>query len=307
MKKQTTVPRRCSRLFALLIGTALLATTAVPAFAAELLAGVADETKLVLFMSDDPEDVNVVKIKGLQRRERILGLDVRPLTGELYALGSSRRLYTINHLTGRATAIGLAPFTNVMVGTEFGFDFNPTVDRIRIVSNAGLNIRVNPTNGLLAAIDGPLAYGTTDTNAGVSPRVVAAAYINNDTNPATATTLYDIDSSLDILAIQNPPNSGTLVTIGPLGYDVKNTVGFDVAGSDGTAYASLVIKKSRGHGRHHDDDDNDGDHDFWQSSRGSSDRASLFTINLATGAATYVGRIGGPKPLTALTALGAVE
>lgn len=303
MKKQNTVPRRCSRLFALLTGAALLATTAVPAFAAELLVGVADETKLVLFMSDDPEDVKVVKIKGLQRREEILGLDVRPLTGELYALGSSARLYTINHLTGRATAIGLAPFTNVLAGTSFGFDFNPTVDRIRIVSNAGLNIRVNPTNGLLAAIDGTLAYATNDTNAGVSPRIVAAAYINNDTNPATATVLYDIDSSLDVLVIQNPPNSGTLVTVGPLGYDVKKTVGFDVAGSDGTAYASLVVKKSRGHGKHDDDDDDD----HWKPSRGASDRAHLFTIDLLTGAATHVGKIGGPKPLTSLTALGAVE
>jgi hypothetical protein len=297
MKKQTTVPRRCSRLFALLTGAALLGTAA-PAFAAELLVGVADETKLVLFLSDDPDDVKVVKIKGLQRREEILGLDKRPLTGELYALGSSARLYTIDHLTGRATAIGLAPFTNELVGTKFGFDFNPTVDRIRIVSNAGLNIRVNPTNGLLAAIDGNLAYATNDTNAGVLPRVVAAAYINNDTNPATGTVLYDIDSSLDVLAIQNPPNSGTLVTVGPLGYDVKKTVGFDVAGSDGTAYASLVVKKNK-----KDDDGDDHDKKF----RGSSDRAHLFTIDLLTGAATHVGKIGGPKPLTALTSLGAVE
>ncbi len=296
MKKQT-VPRRLARLSTLLASAALLVTAAAPAFAAELLVGVADETKLVLFLSDNPDDVKVVKIKGLQRREEILGLDKRPLTGELYALGSSARLYTIDHLTGRATAIGLAPFTNLLVGTKFGFDFNPTVDRIRIVSNAGLNIRVNPTNGLLAAIDGSLAYATNDTNAGVSPRVVAAAYINNDTNPATGTTLYDIDSSLDVLVVQNPPNSGTLVTVGPLGYDVKKTVGFDVAGSDGTAYASLVVKKNK---RDNDDDDHA------KSSRGSSDRASLFTIDLATGTATHVGKIGGPKPLTALTSLGAV-
>lgn len=304
MKKQNTVPGRFFRMFALLTCLILLSTTVVPAFAAELLVGVADETKLVLFSSDEPDDVKVVRIKGLQRREEILGLDVRPLTGELYALGSSARLYTINHLTGRATAIGVAPFTNELVGTKFGFDFNPTVDRIRIVSNAGLNLRVNPTNGLLAAVDGNLAYATNDTNAGVSPRVVGAAYVNNDNDPATGTVLYDIDSSLNTLVMQNPPNSGTLVTVGPLGYDVKKTVGFDVAGSDGTAYASLVVKKSRGHGKHRDDDDDD---DYWKPSRGTNDRAHLFTVDLLTGAATHVGKIGGPKPLTSLTSLGALE
>ena len=33
-------------------------------------------------------------------------------------------------------------------------------------------------------------------------------------------------------------------------------------------------------------------------------RATLFTINIATGAATEVGKIGGPWPLTSLTAIG---
>ena len=91
---------------------------------------------------------------------------------------------------------------------------------------------------------------------------VGVAYTNNFAG-ATTTTLYGIDSNLDILTIQNPPNNGTLNTIGPLGFDTSGSVGFDIA-TAGTAFASLSV----------------------------SGLAGLFTINLATGAATPVGSIG---------------
>ena len=41
---------------------------------------------------------------------------------------------------GAAIAVG-APFTPGTDGTAFGFDFNPTVDRIRVVSDTGQNLR----------------------------------------------------------------------------------------------------------------------------------------------------------------------
>ena len=92
-------------------------------------------------------------ITGLQMSETILGIDMRPLTGQLYALGSGSRLYTINMASGAATAVGTGPFDTVLKGTSFGFDFNPTVDRIRIVSDMGQNLRVNPITGVIAAVD----------------------------------------------------------------------------------------------------------------------------------------------------------
>src|SRR5688572_20440619 len=150
----------CSRIA---VVAALLAGAGAQVSAAEMLAGVSANGRLVLFSSADPEDVAVVPVTGLGAGEEIIGLDVRPLTGELYALGSSARLYTIDPFTGAASSIGSGPFTNALNGTSFGFDFNPTVDRIRIVSDAGLNLRVNPTNGLLAAVDGRLAYATNDS------------------------------------------------------------------------------------------------------------------------------------------------
>jgi hypothetical protein len=40
-----------------------------------------------------------------------------------------------------------AVFMPVLAGTSFGFDFNPTVDRIRLVSDSGQNLRLNPNSG----------------------------------------------------------------------------------------------------------------------------------------------------------------
>ena len=49
------------------------------------------------------------------------------------------------------------------------------------------------------------------------------------TSPGTTSTLLnDIDSKLDILATQNPPNDGTLNTVGALGVDTGDLVGFDI-------------------------------------------------------------------------------
>ena len=273
-----------SSLLPALAASALLAGTLVPATAAEWLAGIAANGRLVVFPSDDPEDVTVMKIRGLEDGEKLLGIDVRPLNGQIYALGSTSRLYTIDWETGQATAVGSAPFTTLLNGEKFAFDFNPTVDRIRIMSDSGQNLRAHPDTGAIAAVDASLAYAAGDAGFGTVPAVTACAYTNNDNDPLTGTTLYDIDAARDTLVIQNPPNAGTLNTVGPLGVDTADITGFDIAGSDGTAYASLVLRKDKK----------------------KNLRASLFTLDLATGTATLVGKIAGPWPLTSLTAIGPV-
>src|SRR5207249_1823786 len=78
--------------------------------------------------------VTSVPITGLQAGETIVGLDVRPATQQIYGVGSTSRLYTLDPLTGAATQVGTAgAFT--LNGTAFGVDFNPVPDRIRVVSN----------------------------------------------------------------------------------------------------------------------------------------------------------------------------
>jgi hypothetical protein len=131
-------------------------------------------------------------------------------------------------------------------GTQFGVDFNPTVDRLRIVSDTGQNLRANVADGT-TTVDGPLNYLGPPP---VSPAlgVTGVAYTNNDADPNTATTLFDIDTSLDQIAVQAPPNAGTLNPTGKLGVDASSPVGFDIYSSidstgttvDNDAFASLT-------------------------------------------------------------------
>ena len=74
------------------------------------------------------------------------------------------------------------------------------------------------------------------------------AYTNNDADPNTATTLFDIDTSLDQVTVQAPPNAGTLNPTGKLLVDVSSPVGFDIYSTivssgttvDNDAFASLT-------------------------------------------------------------------
>jgi hypothetical protein len=239
------------------------------------LFGVNTSNQLVRFESETPGTlINLGAITGLQTGETILGIDFRPATGQLYGLGSTSRIYVINRTNAVATAVG-GQFSTVLAGTDFGFDFNPTVDRIRIVSNTGQNLRVNPNNGAIAAVDGPLNPGT--------PQVTAVAYTNSF-GVSTTTTLYDIDTNTDRLLIQSNPNAGTLTDVGALGVDFQNVNGFDIATGNlnttpsNTAYA--VTSNNLGN-------------------------PQLYTINLTSGAATAAGSIGGVTNLIPLRGLAA--
>lgn len=226
--------------------------------------GVTTSNQLVRFDSATPGNVITVgTINGLQPSENVLGIDFRPATGQLFALGSTSRLYIINTTNATAAAVGSSPFSPALSGADFGFDFNPTVDRIRVISDADQNLRLNPDTGGVAATDGVLAFATGDANQSANPNATGAAYTNSF-GGATTTTLFNIDSNLDILVTQNPPNNGTLNTVGALGVNTSSVIGFDFTSATNTAYAALTV--------------------------GSV--AQLYTINLTTGAATLVGNIG---------------
>jgi hypothetical protein len=218
----------------------------------EPVAYAVDDTNNLLIFNPKNPSIITKAISGLGNGENIVGIDFRPVNGQLYALSSGSRLYTINLASGAATAIGLPPLLGYLSGTSFGFDFNPTVDRIRVVSNTGQNLRLNPNDGALVATDGMLNPGT--------PTVTAAAYTNNFAG-ATTTVLFDIDVNSDRLFTQIPPNDGTLVGVGTgLGVNVDAANGFDIGGTTGIAYAILT----------------------------SSNVSKIYQINLTTGIATAV-------------------
>jgi uncharacterized protein DUF4394/S-layer family protein len=240
-----------------------------------VLWGITTSNRLISFNSAVPGSIltsNV--ITGTVGGEVLVGLDQRPAGAVIYAMGNQGRLYTMNLATGLASPVTTTITISPLMGLDFGFDFNPVADRIRIVSDADQNLRVNPDTGVIEGTDVPLQYAVGDPNFGQNPNVVGAAYNNNSPGVIT-TTLFTIDSNLDILVIQNPPNAGTLNTVGALGVNASGLVGFDIAEGTGIAFAALSLP--------------------------SGSTSDLYRINLTTGAATLVNTIGGGERLKAMT------
>ena len=210
--------------------------------------GLTTRNKIVTFSLDRPEKVRrSVRVKGLANDERLIGIDRRPKDNLIYGVTrtrSSAELITVDPATGKTTFLATlvsAPTATTprgagvdLDGREFGFDFNPAADALRIVSDSGQNLRVIPS--ARTAPDGTqLQPGDTFTDGALNrtPGMVAtgvsgAAYSNNDNDPATGTTLYDIDYQQDQLLTQNPPNAGTLTNPLPLGQTTGRRVGFDI-------------------------------------------------------------------------------
>lgn len=230
------------------------------------------------------------KIQGLKPAEQIVGIDMRPANGKLYGLGSSSQLYVFEG--NWATAVG-QPLSVTLEGSAFGFDFNPVVDRIRVVSNSGQNLRLHPDTGVVAAMDKPLIYAG---GAPVKPFAVGAAYANPDTDPKTGTTLYNIEAGLDLIVKQDPPNDGVQNIVGAQNMNASGLTGFDISRSN-VAYAALLRS---GPGT---DLDVDLDARFGvagPAAGGACGTSQLVTVDLTTGAATPRGVIGSLAPVRAL-------
>lgn len=225
---------------------------AVPAPGAGVTSGdtiaITSTGRLVTFDRADPALDTAIAVTGLQASETVLGLDFRAggaTPGELYALGSTGRIYTINTTTGAATLKSTLaadsgdstdPFT-ALAGTEYGIDFNPVADRLRIVSDTGQNLRVDVDTGATIT-DTPLSLGGT-TRTGIN----GAAY-SNAFAAACRTSLYYIDAATDQLLTTTDPNGGVVSVVGGLGVDTSAVSDFEIAtAADGTnnGYAVLVV------------------------------------------------------------------
>ena len=242
---------------------ASLASAAEPRLAALL-----DDGTLVVFRPREAGS-RVVTLQNVGGS--LIGIDRRPADGKLYGLTGSD-VYRVDPETGDATLVSTLtiPFDG---DVRSGVDFTPQLDRLRLTSSDGRNLRVNVAIGATAA-DTALAYAAGDPNAGTRPRITASGYGNNKADVAT-TTLFEIDSGLDVLVIQDPANDGRLKTVGPIGIDVPDAAGMDVA--------------TDGQGKDH----------AW-----AAWGTTLHTIDLATGRATAVGPIpGATHPVISLAIL----
>jgi hypothetical protein len=218
------------------VSSCAVSPTLTPQYDTDIIVLTDNNTLLKLNASDPSQTKTRVPITGLAAAERVLAVDFRPATGQLYGVSSESKLYVIHPDSGTARAIGAAAFSPAINGTVVGLDFNPTVDRIRLVTNTGQNLRLNPETGAVAATDGALNPST--------PSVSEVAYTNNSAG-VTTTTLYDIDVATDKLYIQNPPNNGTLAEVGTLGVDAEGAAGFDITSNDLAWTVLKVGGKSR--------------------------------------------------------------
>jgi hypothetical protein len=229
-----------------------------------MLVATTNQNQLLTFNARNPDRVKDIQaITGLPAGVTLRGIDFRPKTGDLYGVGSDNTVYRVNPRTGIAIAEGPA-FTPGLNGKAFGVDFNPVVDKIRVVSDARQNLRLNVDEGTVLMQD-------ADLNPGM-PQVVAAGYENSSfsfTQP-TATTLHVVDAASDTLFTQNPPNNGTLTNPRKLRVDVGLNAGFDIAGDDNMGFLSNA-KSGRG--------------------------TELYTVDVPTGKTKSLGRIGGGKRL----------
>lgn len=211
----------------------MLRITAFALLATGLAAGTARAETVAALVGDDTiamVDTSAKKVTGSMKVSgisgTILGIDVRPADGMLYAVISDGQIVTIDK-AGKASAKSKLD-TMLPAGVMATVDFNPVADRLRVIGSDGTNLRVNVDDGK-AVKDGSLKFADADSMKGKTPKVVAGAYTNS-MKGAKETALFDIDASGTLLK-QAPPNDGVLNTVGPLGMS-GDVVAFDIV-SDG--------------------------------------------------------------------------
>lgn len=258
----------------------------------EVVYAVTAANNLVKFNAGQPGKIlSRIPLTGLQYEETVAGIDYRVAKGWLYLLGSSGRLYRIDTASGAVRMIGTEPVAMLPAGTEAGFDFNPTVDRVRLVTSDGQNMRLHPDTGSLVdsdpnspgiQVDGRLAYAAGDVHAGRPAFIVAAAYTYNK-NDEKITTNFAIDGSRGTLVTQGSregklpavsPNTGQLFTVGNLGLGPIGKTSMDIADLSGIAYMAAA--------------------------RSGATDSSWFEIDLATGKAKLIGKVGTSEPIVGI-------
>jgi len=243
-----------------LAGTILSAPLLANAASAASIIGLVDGKTLVWV---DPATKKVTGSADIKGASNIVGIDVRPADGALYAVSADGGIYTVDAKSGQATMKSKLSET-LKAGVSITVDFNPVADRLRILTSEGTSLRVNVDDGK-ATVDGSLKFKDGDANAGKTPMVVAGAYTNSANPKPTATALYNIDATTGSLVTQAPPNDGILNTVGALGVKL-----------DGPTAFNIVVKGE--------------DNAAWLVTGGA-----IYTVDLKTGKATSAGKLEGLK------------
>ena len=250
----------------MLSALASVAVLASAPAAAEEVIGLVGSGSIVTFDSTSPGTITSSRsITGLGSGVTLTGIDLRPADNQLYSVSTTGTVYRLTLSGGNYVATSLGAISTSPSGTSFGLDFNPTVDRLRMVSDTNQNLRINQTTTPPGVtVDGLI---TLDGSSNVD--LLGSAYTNSVFG-ATTTTLFGIDAFTDALVRSTNPNGGIYTNVGSLGLLLGSTdqLGFDISGFSGAGYFSV----------------ND----------------SFYGINLATGGATLIGGLG-TRGITGIT------
>ena len=232
-----------------------------------------DGTTLLRFDVNRPGSARSVSLSGAG--SQLQAIDFRPATGQLFGYDDvANAYYIVDPRTGVLTsASSIVTPTNTPI---LDMDWNPTIDRLRVVTASDQNIVYNPETGTASnSATTPLFYGPGDPNAGTDPSVAANGYTNSFAG-STSTVQYALDYDLNTL-VTLANNAGTLATVGTVTImgtelDFGPNGGLDVfSAPPGTniAYALLTDLGTPGAG------------------------PGLYSINLGSGAATPLGSFDG--------------
>jgi hypothetical protein len=250
------MPRNLATL--VMVGAVAASITVATAAQAGSILGLVEGKWIVTI---DPATRKVAKGVDIKGAGKLIGIDVRPADGLLYAVTADGMIVTVDPQSGQANQKSKLSET-LKAGVTATVDFNPVADRLRIMGSDGTSLRVNVEDGK-ATVDGSHKFKEGDANAGKTPKVVAGAY-SNTVKGTQSTMLYNIDATTGSLVTQAPPNDGVLNTVGSLGIKLDGAVGFNIV-------TSAPDKN-----------------DAWLTMGGA-----LYSVDLKTGKATMVGKFTG--------------
>ena len=212
--------------------TALLrieSTTAQPAIVRGRdlqVVGLAADGSLVCFQDDWPRaPIRMGTVTGPSRTDaKLVGIDYRPANGQLYGVGNAGGVYIVDPSVAEASLVSrmTVPLLGHPVRRRLQPGGRPPAHHLRHRPEPADQRRRRRPRRRRALNN----LGTPPVSPALG--VTGVAYTNNDADPNTATTLFDIDTAIDQVAVQAPANAGTLNPTGKLGVDAAGPVGFDI-------------------------------------------------------------------------------
>lgn len=193
---------------------------------------------------------------ALDMDEVILDIDYRNSEGQLYALtrkGTEGRIIRVDPRSGTIARIitlsadaadnvgESALFSGLSATASYTIDFNPVVDRLRVIGSDGSNLRVD-------ALTGETITDTNITPAG--SRVSGLAYRDDflAAGAGRATTLFSIDLNAGSSGKVFPTdaNGGVLTSPGKdLGLSASNVIaGYDINPQNNVGIAAVIVAGS---------------------------------------------------------------